>query len=125
MNNFKQIGDVITIPAAAAAVASGQVLKIGNILAVASHSAAIGEPVECKRTGVFLVPKVSGAVIAQGESLTWDVSAGSGAGAFDDNAATPASGDVTGAAAFAFEAAGAGVTSLAVFFTGVPGTVTA
>jgi hypothetical protein len=71
------------------------------------------------------VPKVSGAVIAQGESLTWDVSAGSGAGAFDDNAATPASGDVTGAAAFAFEAAGAGVTSLAVFFTGVPGTVTA
>ena len=109
MNNFKQIGDVITIPAAAAAVASGQVLKIGNILAVASHAAAIGEPVECKRTGVFLVPKVSGAVIAQGESLTWDVTAGSGAGAFDDNADTPASGDVTGAAAFAFEAAPRGL----------------
>ncbi|MFM2254134.1 MAG: hypothetical protein RJB68_2471, partial [Pseudomonadota bacterium] len=55
MNNFKQVGDVITIPAAAAAVASGQVLKIGNILAIASHAADIGQPVECKRTGVFLV----------------------------------------------------------------------
>ena len=119
MNNFKQIGDVITIPAAAAAITSGQVLKVGNILAVAAHAAAIGQPVECKRTGVFLVPKVSGAVIAQGESLTWDVSAG----AFDDNAATPAAGDVTGAA-FAYEAAGNGATTLAVYFTGVPGTVT-
>lgn len=125
MNNFQQVGNSITIPAAAAAITSGQVLKLGNILVVASHAAAIGQPVECQRTGVYLVPKVSGAVIAQGESLTWDVSAGSGAGAFDDNAATPASGDVTGAAAFAFEAAGNGVTTMAVYFTGVPGTVTA
>lgn len=124
MKNFQQLGESLTIPAAAAAVTSGQVLKVGNLLVVASHAAAIGEPVECKRTGVFVVPKVSGAVIAQGESLTWDVSANSGAGAFDDNAATPASGDVTGAAAHAYEAAGAGVTTLAVYFTGVPGIVT-
>jgi hypothetical protein len=58
-------------------------------------------------------------VIAQGESLTWDVSVGK----FDDNAATPATGDVTGAAAVAFEAAGNGVTELDVLFTGIPGTV--
>ena len=69
--------------------------------------------------GVFTVPKVSGAVIANGETLTWDASAA----AFDDNAATPATGDVTGPSACAFEAAGSGVTSLAVKFTGVPGTV--
>ncbi|CAN7466555.1 MAG TPA: DUF2190 family protein [Acidovorax sp.] len=124
MNNFQQIGNSLTIPAAAAAVASGQVLKVGNLLVVASHAAAIGEPVEAKRTGVYVVPKVSGAVIAQGETLTWDVSANSGAGAFDDNAATPATGDVTGAAAFAYEAAGNGTTTLAVYFTGTPGTVT-
>lgn len=123
MNNHQQRGESITIPAAAAAVASGQVLKIGNTLVVASHAAAIGQPVECKRTGVFTVPKVSGAVIAQGESLTWDVSANGGLGAFDDNAATPAAGDVTGAAAHAYEAAGNGVTTIAVYFTGVPGTV--
>lgn len=123
MKNFLQHGDMITVAAAAAAITAGQVVKIGNILAVAATSAAVGEPFEAKTTGVFIVPKVSGAVIAQGESLTWDVSAASGAGAFDDNAATPAAGDVTGAAAYAFEAAGNGVTSLAVKFTGVPGTV--
>ncbi|MNC91255.1 hypothetical protein D3C83_74850 [compost metagenome] len=65
------------------------------------------------------MPKVSAAVIAQGENLTWDASAG----AFDDNAATPATGDVTGPPAVAMEAAGNGVTSLEVKFTGVPGTV--
>lgn len=124
MNNFKQTGDVITVPAASGAVASGQVVKIGNILAVAAHAAANGQPFEAKRTGVFIVPKVTGAVIAQGETLTWDVSANSGAGAFDDNLATPAAGDVTGAAAIAWEAAGNGVTSMAVMFTGTPGTVT-
>jgi hypothetical protein len=55
-----------------------------------------------------------------GESLTWDVSAGN----FDDQAATPATGDVTGAAAVAVEAAGNGATTVKVKFTGTPGTVT-
>ena len=123
MNNFQQSGNSITIPAVAAAVTSGQVLKIGNLLVVASHAASAGQPVECKPTGVYVVPKVSGAVIAQGESLTWDVSANGGLGAFDDNLATPAAGDVTGAAAVAYEAAGNGATTLSVFFTGVPGMV--
>lgn len=39
------------------------------------------------------VPKVSAAVFAVGEKLIWDTSAA----AFDDAAATPASGDITGA----------------------------
>ncbi|WP_444945046.1 DUF2190 family protein [Microbulbifer sp. ZKSA006] len=68
--------------------------------------------------GVFTVPKVSAAEINQGESLTWVVASSS----FDDNAAT---GDITGSTAFAAEAAGDGVTSFAVKFTGVPGTVKA
>lgn len=124
MKNFQQLGDVITVAAAAAAVTAGQVVKIGNVLAVVAAPAGIGQPFEANVGGVYVVPKVSGAVIAQGESLTFDVSANGGVGAFDDNAATPAAGDVTGAAAFAFEAAGNGVTSIAVKFTGVPGTVT-
>ena len=74
--------------------------------------------------GRFTLAKVSAAVIAQGESLVWDVSANAGAGAFDDSAATPATGDVSGAPAVAAEAAGDGVTSLDVILTGVPGTVT-
>lgn len=118
--NFKQAGDVIQYTASAD-IAAGAVVKIGNILGVALVDIANGATGSVRATGVFSVPKVSAAVIAQGESLTWDVSAG----AFDDNAATPASGDVTGAAAFAFAAAGNGVTTLLVKFTGVPGTVTA
>lgn len=104
-------------------VAAGAVVKIGNLLAVALVDIANGAK-GAVGFGVFTAPKVSGAVIAQGQSLTWDVSAASGAGAFDDNAATPATGDVTGAAAVAWEGAGDGVTSLLVKFTGVPGIVT-
>lgn len=123
MKNFIQSGNSLTVTATAI-VTAGQVVKVGNLLGVAANDAAIGETFELQ-FGVYTAPKVSGAVIAIGESLTWDVSAASGAGEFDDNAATPATGDVTGAAAVAWEAAGNGVTSLAVKFTGVPGTVTA
>jgi predicted RecA/RadA family phage recombinase len=121
--NYEQAGDRITwTNGTGSAVASGQVVKIGNILGVALQSIATSAAGEVAIRGVFDVPKVSAAVIAQGESLTWDVSATPPA--FDDNLATPATGDVTGPPAVAFEAAGGGVTTIAVMFTGVPGTVT-
>lgn len=119
MKNHVQDGDSMPITAAAN-LTSGQVVRVGNLLCVAAVDIASGATGEVSTEGVFTVPKVSGAVIAQGETLTWDASAA----AFDDNLATPASGDVTGAAAVAFEAAGNGVTSMKVSFTGVPGTVT-
>lgn len=117
--NYQQPGKVVDYTATADKT-SGQVVRIGNILGVALQDIANGATGPVQIEGVFTVPKVSGAVIANGESLTWDASAA----AFDDNAATPATGDVTGAPAVAFEAAGNGVTTLAVKFTGVPGTVT-
>jgi predicted RecA/RadA family phage recombinase len=120
---YKQEGKVIQ-HTASANIAAGQVVKIGNLLGVALVDIANGATGSVALEGVFTAPKVSGAVIGKGESLTWDVSASSGAGAFDDNAATPATGDVTGAAAVAWEAAGNGVTTMLVKFTGVPGTVT-
>lgn len=120
MKNFTQEGETITITAGAAYI-SGQVVALGNVIGIATSAIANGASGEVALEGVFTVPKVSGAVIAQGETLTWDVSAA----AFDDNAATPASGDITGASSFAFEAAGNGVTSIQVRFTGVPGTKTA
>jgi predicted RecA/RadA family phage recombinase len=119
MKNYQQTGSCMTFTAAANIV-SGQVVATGNILGVATGDVANGAQGEMCLRGVFKVPKVSGAVIAAGESLTWDVSAA----AFDDNAATPAAGDITGAPAVAFEAAGNGVTEIAVLFTGVPGTKT-
>ncbi|MCG7927270.1 MAG: DUF2190 family protein [Candidatus Thiodiazotropha taylori] len=100
-------------------VISGQVVLVGATLAVA----AVDIPHLSYGTVVthytFTLPKVSGAVIAQGESLMWDVSAG----AFNSGSATPAAGDVTGGGARADESAASGATSLAVHLTGVPGTI--
>jgi predicted RecA/RadA family phage recombinase len=93
---------------------------MGNILGVALVDIAIAGTGAVAVDGVFTVPKVTAAVIAQGDSLVWDVSVGK----FDDNAATPAAGDISGAAAVAFEAGTSAMTTLKVRFTGVPGTKT-
>lgn len=118
MKNMVQRGDVITFTATGN-VTAGQVVVIGALLGVAGGDVATGEQGEAYITGVFELPKVSGADIKQGEDLTYDVSAA----AFDDNGATPATGDITGPAAVAFEDAGTGKTTLKVRLTGVPGTV--
>jgi predicted RecA/RadA family phage recombinase len=103
-----------------AAIASGAVVKMGNVLGVALVDIAIGAT-GAVGFGVFRgIPKVAAAVFAQGESLTWDVSAGK----FDDNLAVPAAGDVTVGAAFAAAAGANGAATCTVMFTGVPGTVT-
>ncbi|WP_444890036.1 capsid cement protein [Microbulbifer sp. DLAB2-AA] len=118
--NFVQDGRMLDYTnSTSSVITSGQVLAVGAVLGVAMDDIAVGESGVIAIDGVFTVPKVSGAVIAQGESLTWDVSAA----AFDDSAATAATGDITGPTAFVAEAADDGVISLAVKFTGVPGTV--
>lgn len=117
-NNFICEGRRLTYNNAGAPIASGAVVRVGNLLAVAQTDIPTGASGELG-FGVYRVPKVSGAVIAQGETLVWDASAG----AFDDNQATPATGDVTGPAAMAWVAAGNGATQLEVMFTGAPGTV--
>lgn len=117
--NYSQPGKVMPF-VAAANVVSGQVVRIGQLLGVALADVLSGATGNAAVEGVFSVPKVSAAVIANGESLTWDASAA----AFDDNLATPATGDVTGPPAVAWGAAGNGVTTMYVKFTGVPGTVT-
>jgi predicted RecA/RadA family phage recombinase len=118
-NNYVSSGDVVQFTAGAD-IAAGDVVVVGQSLGVALVDIATGETGSVAMRGIFTVPKVSAAVIAQGESLVWDVSAGE----FDDNAATPAAGDVSGPVAIAAEAAGNGVTSIDVMFLGVPGTVT-
>lgn len=121
MKNYVQDGERITYTnGGATTISGGTVVVIGNLLGVACGDITAGATGECATCGVYTVPKVSGAVIAQGESLTWDVSAG----AFDDNAATPATGDITGAAAVAWEAKGSSTTTIKVRFTGAPGTKT-
>lgn len=119
MKNYLQPGHVMAFTPTVAVV-SGQLVAIGAILGVSQGDVAADTEGTAQICGVFSVPKVSGAVIAKGETLTWDVSAA----AFDDNLAVAAAGDIVGAGAFAFEAAGNGVTTMLVKLTGVPGTVT-
>lgn len=103
-----------------AAIASGDVVVMGNVLGVALVDIAIGAT-GAVGFGVFRdIPKVAAAVFVQGEMLLWDVSAGK----FDDNAAVAAAGDVKGACAYA-AAAGANLeNTCTVVFTGCPGAVT-
>lgn len=76
------------------AVVSGQVVKMTNMLGIAVVDIAIAGVGAVRVQGVYLVPKVTNAVFTVGEKLLWDVSAGK----FDDSLATPATGDVMGAA---------------------------
>lgn len=121
MKNYVGAGNTIQYTASGADYSAGDVVVIGNLLGVCAVDIADGETGTVNLTGVYEVPKVDGAVIGKGESLTWDVSAGK----FDDNAASPATGDITGAAAVAMEAKGvtSGTASvIKVRFTGAPGT---
>lgn len=120
MKNFIQSGHVLSILAAAAAVASGQVMVVGAHIGIAANSAATGEPVSVNLSGVYTAPKAAGAAWTQGQPLMWDASAGAFAAM-----ATPASGDVTAAGITAWAAAGSADTTGQVRFSGIPGTVTA
>jgi predicted RecA/RadA family phage recombinase len=95
---FVARGDVMNF-IAAGAVASGAVVVMGHTLGVALKAAAAsGDVIPVAIEGVFELPKVSAAVFVVGEKLIFDISAASGAGEFDDSLATPAAGDLTGAA---------------------------
>lgn len=118
-NNYVRPGESINFVNGASPVVSGQVVRVGNLLGVALGDIA-ANATGVVGFGVFTVPKVSAAVIAQGASVLWDASAA----AFDVNTATPATGDVSGPPAVATIAAGNGATTVSILFTGVPGTVT-
>lgn len=118
MKNYLQPGDVLNVPTAAAAVASGQVCVVGTHIGIANTSAAIGEPYGVVLSGVYLVPKAAGAAWVQGQPLMWDASAGAFAAV-----GAPAAGDITAAGITAFAAAASADTAGEVRFAGVPGTL--
>jgi len=91
-DKFQQRGDVIN-RTLTAIVASGGVVVMRGTIGIALKAGAIGDLVACAVEGVYEVPKVPGAVFAQGEKLLWDASAGQ----FDDDAAVAAAGDIMGA----------------------------
>lgn len=123
-NNYKQPGDVLTYTNVTGSdIASGDVVKLGAAsdctLGVALTDIANGASGEVAISGVFEVPKVSDAVFTMGESLVFNTSAG----AFNDNAAATASGDVTGSVIAAKDGTDGAVTCCAKFL-GIPGALT-
>jgi predicted RecA/RadA family phage recombinase len=90
-------GDVIEV-AAPSATTSGLCVKIGRLLGVSLGDYGNGALGRFGIAGVYRLPAVEGAEFVAGQQAIWDVSALSGAGAFDDHSATPATGDVTLAA---------------------------
>lgn len=121
MKNYVYEGRTIEYTNEGGDLSTGDPVVVGNLFAVAAVDIPSGESGVLFTEGVYELPAVSGAEIAQGETLVWDVSAG----AFDDNAATPAVGDLTGPFAIAWESKTAGVTKLRVKLTGAPADITA
>jgi len=101
MNNYIQEGETLEFTAGAA-YSAGDPVVIGQQIGVVVNDVASGAVGVARMEGVFDLPKVDAAVIAQGEMVGFDVSAGK----FDDNALSPATGDVTGCCV-AWEAKGA------------------
>jgi predicted RecA/RadA family phage recombinase len=93
--NYVKAGNSVLYTNAGSAISAGDVVVMGHTIGVALVDIAASTGTgEVAIEGVFTVPKVSAAVFVVGEKLIWDASAGS----FDDSAATPASGDITGGA---------------------------
>jgi len=115
-------GEIIQFTAVAT-LASGDPVVVGNLVGVALVDLAIGATGSVAITQVYNLPKVDAAVIAQGERVIFDVSAGT-KGEVDDENATPAAGDVSNFGV-AFEAKGATTgETIAVLLTPGTGTVT-
>jgi len=90
--NRVQDGKVIQYTNAGANVSSGDAVVIGILVGIALVDIATGQTGSVAITQVYNFAKADAAVIAQGETVLLDVSAGE----VDDNAAAAASGDVLG-----------------------------
>lgn len=89
---------------AAAILTSGQLYLVGELVAIANTNAAIGQEVVGDVEGVFLVPKKAVDVVVQGAALYFDP-------ALNHLTITPGALKKAG---YAYEAAGAAVTEVAV-----------
>ncbi len=75
-------------------ISSGEMLVIGTLLCVALVDGVSGTEMEFAVEEVYRLPKLDAAVIAQGDPVDLDSSAGGGTGEIDDSGMVPASGDL-------------------------------
>ena len=109
MQNYIQNGHVITVAAPTGGVTCGEGMIIGNIFGVATYSAAEDDPLELATIGVYQLPKATAAVLTVGARVAWDNSA--------KNINVPGTGRFP--VGIATEAAGNGITSVAVRLDGI------
>lgn len=108
MNNRLGDGKSITYSNTGSAISAGDVVIMGDTIGVAAVDIAATTGVgEVYIDGEFTLPKLTAAVITVGQRMMWDVTGGG----FDDDAATPASGDISNGA-IAMEGAGSGVLTI-------------
>lgn len=108
--NYVNDGRVITYSNTGSAISSGDVVVINNIIGVALEDiAATSGTGSVAIEGVFTVPAVSAAVIAQGEAVIWDATAE----AFEDDQHSAGTGDISGCCV-AMAASGNGDTTVQV-----------
>ena len=104
-------------------VSSDDPIVVGNMVGVCTTDGVSGDVIAVAISEVYNLPKVDAAVIAQGEVVHFDISAGAN-GEVDDENATPASGDVE-TFGVAWEAKGATTSEdIAVMLTPGTGVVT-
>lgn len=101
-----QKGDVLDWTNGGSAKSAGAVVELKHNVGIALTDIAGSAVGAVAVEGVFLVAKATGQAWLQGEKLLWDTSAQK----FDYSGATPASGDIMGAA-IAFAAAASGDTT--------------
>lgn len=106
MKNAFQDGRVLDVLLAAVAT-SGGVVSQGRLFGIAVTNGAIGDTIAVHVEGVFTLPKLSTAVIAAGDPVTWDISAG------EVIVAAAATGDIENFG-YAVAAAGNGTTEVLV-----------
>lgn len=72
MKNFVQPSDVLTFLAPTGGVVSGTGVKIGDILVIATITAAVGLPFTGVRVGVVDHAKLSAQAWTEGQQVNWD-----------------------------------------------------
>ncbi len=72
MKNYVQSGEVLEFTAPAAGVVAGTGVKIGDILVVATVTAAVGEKFTGVRTGVVDHAKLAAQAWTEGQQVNWD-----------------------------------------------------
>ena len=114
MDNYVDNGTTINYTNAGSAIASGDVVVMKHTIGIALVDIATGATGAVKVAGKVTVPKVTAAVFVVGEKLIWDASAGK----FDDSAATPATGDITGACVAAVAGTSSDTTAVVILTPG-------